>query len=365
MLPWTLWLLTASLACAQTPAAKLWNDLAAKREHARIHQELDVTRTVRSGPSSQNSKWKVTIDWFDGQWRERQVTSWGTRTVLFNGTELYTIEAAAGEYIQEPASGNPVPSIYGFDKLDLARAVEAGRRTYAGRDCVIFDVPYRAAAASEGIGRLIVDAESGIVMDLYAALVENADGHPSSRQLTFATANIRFDEPHTGAIFDGATQGLKKVDEFSRWSAEQFLKISAGRQMPSWSAADLDGGAFSLEALQGKPVLLDFWATWCPPCREDVGPLRSLQSRYVGSLNVVGVNASEERPIVEAFLREHLTAYPIVLTAENELPIPLQFSTLPTYVLLDASGKVIDAAEGSQGEAGLEKLLQKAGLTAK
>jgi thiol-disulfide isomerase/thioredoxin len=358
---WTLLLLATSFACAQTPAAKLWNDLAAKREHARVHQELDVTRTVRSGPSSQNSKWKVTIDWSDGQWRERQVTSWGTRTVLFTGADLYTIEAAAGEYIQERASDTPAPSIYGFDKLDFARAVDAGRKTYSSRECVVFDIPYRAASASEGIARLTVDSETGVVIDLYTALVENIDGHPNSRQLTFATANVRFNEPST---FTLATEGLKKVDEFSRWSAERLLKTFAGQPPPAWTAVDLDGGTFALDSLQSKVVLLDFWATWCPPCKEDIVPLQKLQARYGSELLVIGVNASEERPIVEAFLREHLTAYPVVLSAENELPTPLQFSTLPTYVLLN-KGKVVDAAEGSQGEAGLVKLLEKAGLTAK
>ncbi len=88
--------------------------------------------------------------------------------------------------------------------------------------------------------------------------------------------------------------------------------------------------------------------------------VEKLQGRYGPDLVILGVNSSEDRAIVDEYLREHPVLYRVILSAENELPIPLQFDTLPTYVLLNAAGNVAGAVEGAQGEAGLVKLIEKA-----
>jgi hypothetical protein len=76
----------------------------------------------------------------------------------------------------------------------------------------------------------------------------------------------------------------------------------------------------------------------------------------------VGISVSEDRPIVEKFLKEHPHAFPVLLTTENDLPRPYQIGTFPTYIVIDPDGAVTSAVEGDQGFGELRKLLKKAGL---
>jgi hypothetical protein len=77
---------------------------------------------------------------------------------------------------------------------------------------------------------------------------------------------------------------------------------------------------------------------------------------------IVGISVSEERPIVEKFLKEHPHSFPIILTTENEMPRPYQIGVFPTYIVIDRDGTLAAAVEGDQGFNDLRKLLKKAGL---
>jgi len=128
---------------------------------------------------------------------------------------------------------------------------------------------------------------------------------------------------------------------------------------------NLKGTPVSLSGLKGKTVLLDFWTTWCPPCRADGPALEKLYTKYGDKdLMVIGISVSEEREIVEKFLKEHPHTYPIVLTSENEMPRAYQIAVFPTYIVIDRDGTVTTAVEGDKGFGDLRKLLKKAGLEA-
>ena len=76
--------------------------------------------------------------------------------------------------------------------------------------------------------------------------------------------------------------------------------------------------------------MLDFWTTWCVACRADGPALDKLYAKYGGqNLEIIGISDSEDRAIVEKYLKEHPHAYPIVLTYENEMPRSFQIGVLP------------------------------------
>lgn len=77
---------------------------------------------------------------------------------------------------------------------------------------------------------------------------------------------------------------------------------------------------------------------------------------------IIGVAVSEERPVVEKFLKEHPRSYPVVLTSENDMPAPYEISVFPTYVVIGPDGTLASAVQGDQGFGELRKLLKKAGL---
>jgi thiol-disulfide isomerase/thioredoxin len=111
---------------------------------------------------------------------------------------------------------------------------------------------------------------------------------------------------------------------------------------PEFSAKGMDGHTVSLAAARGKVVLLNFWATWCGPCRMEVPDLVELQKKYPDRLQVIGlVVDDEEQDAVRAFAKRYAINYPIAM-ATNETRFRFGgVPALPTTFIIDAQGRVV------------------------
>ncbi len=115
---------------------------------------------------------------------------------------------------------------------------------------------------------------------------------------------------------------------------------------------DLDGQARSLAEFRGRPLLVNFWATWCPPCRREIPLLKTLQSENQG-LTVVGIAVEEAEP-VRQLAAEMAFNYPILIGEQTAIDLAvalgIEFIGLPYTVLIDARGRVIEVHTGELRE---------------
>jgi thiol-disulfide isomerase/thioredoxin len=108
-----------------------------------------------------------------------------------------------------------------------------------------------------------------------------------------------------------------------------------------FTARTLDGHEISLASLRGKVVIVNFWATWCPPCREEIPDLVALQAKYKDQLQVIGVSQDEApASMVAQFASEHRINYPVVMTSPDLERRFTNIHALPTSFVIDPDGRI-------------------------
>lgn len=117
---------------------------------------------------------------------------------------------------------------------------------------------------------------------------------------------------------------------------------------PSLALKDLRGRSIRLADYRGRVVLVNFWATWCPPCRAEVPDLVKLQREYRSrGLQVIGVTYPPQTARqVRRFVRQHAVNYPVALGAKETKTLFDPGETLPLTVVIDREGNIRELIEG-------------------
>lgn len=146
------------------------------------------------------------------------------------------------------------------------------------------------------------------------------------------------------------------------------LEARDGQPAPAVQAVDLQGNAKTLADYRGKVVLLNFWATWCPPCRREMPSMERLRQKMAGrSLEIVALDSAETREDVQAYLSQLALGFPVLLDADGQNTRRWKVYALPTSFLLDAEGRIRYVLKGptewDEGEAvqAINKLLEEHG----
>ena len=144
-----------------------------------------------------------------------------------------------------------------------------------------------------------------------------------------------------------------------------FVPPTVPRQAPSFKVTDMSGKALSNESLKGKVVLLDFWATWCVPCRKSMPELQALHDKYADrGFSVVGVSIDESGPAkVKKFVSSKKFTYPIAMdSGKNPAWDAFRVKAVPAAYLIDREGNIVAQwtgapANGKELEEKVEALL--------
>jgi thiol-disulfide isomerase/thioredoxin len=119
------------------------------------------------------------------------------------------------------------------------------------------------------------------------------------------------------------------------------------RPAPPFELKDLSGKSVNLASFKGKVVLLDFWATWCGPCRISIPMVQEFYSHYQDKgVAVLGLNIDEDPSGVFGFVKRFKMTYPVLYAGGTAVPSDFEVEGIPLFILLDQEGRMVRRYEG-------------------
>ena len=136
-----------------------------------------------------------------------------------------------------------------------------------------------------------------------------------------------------------------------------------GAQAPEFSLQTLTGEKVQLTQFRGKPVMLNFWATWCGPCKEEMPIIQSVASRSRTNLIVLGINDDETTDLVSGFVQDHKITFRVLMDPGAKVTDLYQIRGFPTSYFIDSDGKIQAIHIGSLSADQLDSYLGRIGVT--
>lgn len=124
-----------------------------------------------------------------------------------------------------------------------------------------------------------------------------------------------------------------------------------GFRAPDFTLSDFEGHDVALSQFRGTPVLLNFWATWCPPCKAEMPALQNFYEQYGDRVAVVGVNWDHSLDDARQFLENQGITYPNLIDRQGKVFVKYGLTGLPTSFWLDERGVIMGVWKGAMDEA--------------
>jgi len=167
-----------------------------------------------------------------------------------------------------------------------------------------------------------------------------------------------------GGLFVGVLLGLAVLFSGTGQpgSSARQLPPTIGSPVRDFELPDLDGSSLSLSSLQDKPVVINFWATWCGPCKEEMPLLDQFAIDYSDEMVVLGVNFAESPDVVARFVKEERIGFPILLDESGNVNNLYFVRNYPTTFFIDGEGVLRAQHIGLLSEETLQRNLSLIGI---
>ncbi|MFC5701513.1 peroxiredoxin family protein [Cohnella faecalis] len=163
------------------------------------------------------------------------------------------------------------------------------------------------------------------------------------------------------SLSDNRTKASRAQSAPAR-EAEEAPEI--GYLAPSFSLAGIDGSLYKWRQFRGKPVVLNFWASWCGPCKDEAPSFVKLHDTYKKELTIIAINltAADSEKSAREFADEYGFSFPVLLDKDGSVAKRYKIRPIPSTFFIDKDGYIVDGVLGSLGAEDLkiraEKLLR-------
>ncbi len=201
-------------------------------------------------------------------------------------------------------------------------------------------------------------------------------GHDTLQEVTTTLANAVREQPPSRGKTGEPNDAYQELASLVRYEHMQATSINpqfaeamavlvaedAKRQNADFTSQDLEGKAWHLRDLRGKVVLVNFWATWCPPCRKEMPDLQALYDKYKDQGFVVLSISDEEAAKVSPFITERNISYPVLLDPGRKVNEAFVVEGIPKSFVYDREGKLVAQSIDMRTRSQFQQMLAAAGL---
>ncbi len=195
---------------------------------------------------------------------------------------------------------------------------------------------------------------------------ESNDGEESSRQVN-EEKNDQSQENQIEITEDEGTENNEESKSVNEENPEIKEGIFVGDRAPDFTILDREGNEISLSNFKGKPIFLNFWASWCPPCVEEMPYIQNIYNTYkdkdvvVLAINVTAAEKNGEKDTNE-FLEKNNYTFPVLLDIEGEAASTYGIRYFPTSYFIDENGIIVNTVVGGMTK---EKITDNIEMTIK
>ncbi|ASS74175.1 hypothetical protein CIG75_03695 [Tumebacillus algifaecis] len=138
------------------------------------------------------------------------------------------------------------------------------------------------------------------------------------------------------------------------------VPLKPGQLAPDFTLTTMSGQSVTLSELRGQKVFLNFWASWCPPCKQEMPDLQAMSRQYEDQVLLYGVNITADDTLerAEMFVLEQKLTFPQLVDAQGKVQKAYNVITVPVSVTIDEEGKIVENRIGQLSKQQMEHMFQ-------